>query len=85
MAIIGIIVRIIGAAVGIVVGLAGGLVGGVLGLLGGALRLLPHLFPIVLITLGVIWLVKASNPRNVAGVRADRGDAVPPQSLKSTR
>ena len=80
MAGIGIIVGLIGAAVGIMVGVVGGLVGIVLGLLGGSLGLLPHLFPVVLITIGIIWLVKGSNPRNVTGVRADRGGPAPPHS-----
>jgi hypothetical protein len=80
MAVIGIMVGIIGAAVGIVVGLVGGLVGIVLGLLGGAFGLLPLLFPAALITIGIIWLVKGSNSRNVAGIRADRGGPAPPQN-----
>ncbi|MGA3327926.1 MAG: hypothetical protein ABSF45_25990 [Terriglobia bacterium] len=80
MAIIGIIVGLIGAAVGIVVGVVGGLVGMVLGLLGGSLGLLAHLFPAVLIILGIIWLVKGSNARNVTGVRADGGGPAPPHS-----
>jgi len=78
MAIIGIIVGLIGAAVGIVVGLVGGLVGLVLGILGGSLGLLPHLFPVVLITIGIIWLVKRSNASNVTGVRVEGGGPVPP-------
>jgi hypothetical protein len=80
MAAIGIIVGLIGAAVGIVVGAVGGLVGIALGLLGGSLGLLPHLFPVLLITLGIIWLVKGSNARNVTGVRADGGGPTPPHS-----
>jgi hypothetical protein len=80
MAVIGIIVRLIGAVVGIVVGAVGGLVGAVLGLLGGTLGLLVLLSPVVLITLGIIWLVKRSNPRSVTGARADSGDAARPQS-----
>jgi hypothetical protein len=80
MAVIGIIVGLIGAAVGIVVGVVGGLVGMVLGLLGGSLGLLPLLFPVLLITLGIIWLVKVSNARNVTGVRADGGGPASPQS-----
>jgi hypothetical protein len=78
MAIIGIIVGLIGAAVGIVVGAVGGLVGIVLRLLGGSLGLLPILVPVLLITLGIIWLVKPSNASNVTGVRAEGGGPVPP-------
>ena len=85
MAAIGIVLGLIGAAVGIAVGVIGGLVGAVMGLLGGALGLLPHLFPVVLVALGIIWLVKGSRPKNVAGVRADPGAAAPPPTLKSTR
>jgi uncharacterized membrane protein YkgB len=81
MAAIGIIVGLVGAAVGIL----SGLVGIILGLLGGSLGLLPHLFPIVLITIGIIWLVKGSNPRDVTGVRADRGDTTRPQSPGNPR
>ena len=66
MAIFGIIVGLIGAVVGIVVGLLGGLLGGVAGLLGGAVGLAVPLFPVVLITLGIIWLVRA-NSKNAAG------------------
>jgi hypothetical protein len=80
MAAIGIIVGLIGAAVGILVGLVGGLVGIVLGLLGGSLGLLPHLFPVVLIILGTIWLVKGSKPRNVTAVRADHSGPAPPHN-----
>ncbi|MGD1105252.1 MAG: hypothetical protein ABSA59_24670 [Terriglobia bacterium] len=85
MAAIGIIVGLIGAAVGIVVGVVGGLVGMVLGLLGGSLGLLPLLFPVLLLTLGIIWLVKGSNSRNVTGVRADGGGPVPPHSPGNPR
>ena len=74
MAVIGIIVALIGAAVGVVVGIAGGLVGLVAGLFGGSLALLPHLFPVVLIALGIIWLMRGANPKNTEGARAGRGD-----------
>jgi hypothetical protein len=80
MVAIGIIVGLIGAAVGIVVGAVGGLVGIGLGLLGGSLGLLPHLFPVVLITIGMVWLVKASSPRSVTGARTDRGESPPPHN-----
>ena len=79
MAAIGIILGFIGAAVGIVVGAVGGLVGIVLGLLGGSLGLLPLLFPVLLMTLGIIWLVKGSNAKKVTGARADHGGPAPPQ------
>jgi ABC-type microcin C transport system permease subunit YejE len=85
MAIIGIIVGLIGAAVGIVVGAVGGLVGMVLGLLGGALGLLPVLFPVLLMTLGIIWLVKGLNARNMAGVRADGSSPAPPHNPGNPR
>ena len=85
MAAIGIIMGLIGAAVGIVVGVVGGLVGIVLGLLGGSLGLLPLLFPVLLMTLGIIWLVKGSNPRNVATARANVGGPAPPHSPGSPR
>jgi hypothetical protein len=71
MAVIGIIVGLIGAAVGIVIGLVGGLVGMVLGLLGGSFGLVLHLFPVLLIAAGIIWLVKGSNSRSVAGVQTN--------------
>jgi ABC-type Fe3+ transport system permease subunit len=85
MAAIGILVGLICAAVGIVVGLVGGLAGAVLGLLGGTLGLVPHLVPVVLITLGIIWLVKGSNARNVTAVRAEHGANVRPQSPGNPR
>ena len=85
MAGLGIILGLIGAAVGIMVGAVGALVGIVLGLLGGALSMLPHLFPVVLITIGIIWLVKGSNARNVTGVRADRGGPAPQHSSGNPR
>jgi hypothetical protein len=85
MAVIGIIVKLIGAVVGIVVGAVGGLVGAVLGLLGGTLGLLVLLSPVVLITLGIIWLVKRSNPRSVTGARAEGGGPVPPHSPLNPR
>jgi ABC-type microcin C transport system permease subunit YejE len=77
---IGIIVGLMGAVVGIVAGAVGGLVGIAFGLLGGSLGLLPHLLPVVLITIGIIWWVKGSNPRNVTVARADHGDTARPQS-----
>jgi hypothetical protein len=76
---IGIIVGLIGAAVGIVASAVGGLVGIAFGLLGGCVGLLPHLLPVVLITIGIIWLVKGSNARNVTGARANQGDTARPQ------
>ncbi|MGO8787646.1 MAG: hypothetical protein ACLQVL_09725 [Terriglobia bacterium] len=85
MAAIGILVGLIGAAIGIVVGAVGGLVGIALGLLGAALGLLPHLFPIVLITIGIIWLVKGSSPGRVAGAKLGHGDASRTQSPGSPR
>jgi len=85
MAIIGVIIGLIGAALGVVAGVVGGLVGVVAGLLGGSLAFVTHLFPVVLISIGIIWLVKGSNPRKVTGVRADRGIAVTPQSPYNPR
>ena len=78
MAIFGIILGLFGAAVGIAVGVVAGLGGMVLGLLGGSLGLLPHLFPVVLIVIGIIWLVKGSRSRSAEGVRTDRGGSAPP-------
>jgi hypothetical protein len=74
------IVGLIGAAVGIVVGMVGGLVGIVAGLLGGFLGLLPFLLPVLLITLGIIWLVKGPNARNVTGVRVEGSRPAPPHT-----
>jgi hypothetical protein len=85
MAVIGIIVALIGAAVGIVVGVVGGLAGMVLGLLGGSLGLLPLLFPVVLITLGIVWLVKGSNARSATEARVGPGDAVRTQGPHNPR
>jgi len=85
MAIIGIILGLIGAAVGIVVCAVGGLVGMVLGLLGGAIGLLPVLFPVLLMTLGIFWLLKGSNARNVTEVRADGCRPAPPHSPGNPR
>jgi hypothetical protein len=85
MAVIGIMVGLIGAAVGIVIGLVGGLVGIVLGLLGGSLGLVLHLFPVLLIAAGIIWLVKGSNSRNVAGVQANHSGPPPPHSPSKLR
>ena len=60
MAAIGIILGLIGAAVSIVVGFVGGLLGIVLGLLGGSLGLLFLVGPVLLISVGIIWLVRSS-------------------------
>jgi hypothetical protein len=73
MAVIGIIVGLIGATVGIV----GGLVGLVIGLLGAVFGLLPLLIPVALIAAGIIWLVKGSDQRNVAGVKSAHGQPNP--------
>jgi hypothetical protein len=67
MAIFGVLLALIAAAVGIVLGVVGGLVGIVAGLLGAALGLLCHFFPAVLLTVGIIWLVKASSSPKVVG------------------
>ena len=66
MAGIGIILGLIVVAVRIVLGVVRGLTGAALGLLGGTLGLLVHFFPVVLITIGIIWLVKGSSSKNVA-------------------
>jgi len=80
MAAFGIILGLIGAGIGVVVGVVIGLAGMVLGLLGASLGLLPHLVPVVLITIGIIWLVKASRSRSLGGARTGRGGSAPPQS-----
>ena len=85
MGFIGIIVGLIGAAVGIVAGLVGGLVGIVAALLGGLVGLLPFLFPVALITIGIIWLVKKPNSENEAGVRARGIAPAPPQTPYNRR
>jgi hypothetical protein len=54
----------------------------VLGLLGGSLTLLTHLFPVVLVALGVIWLVKGSNPGKAAAM-TDPDVANRPQSPRN--
>ena len=61
MAGIGMLIGLIGAAIGILVGLVGGLVGIVVGAIGGSIGLLAHLFPVGLIVLGILWLVKGAN------------------------
>jgi hypothetical protein len=43
--------------------------------------LLSHLVPVVLITIGIIWLVKGSNPRIVTGARVEHADPAPPQGF----
>ena len=84
MAGIGILFGLIGAAVGIVVGLVGGLFGLIVGLLGGCLGLLPHLFPVVLITIGIICLVKRSNPTDLPGAQTGYDPAPSARSQKHT-
>lgn len=83
MAAFGIIIGLIGAAVGIVIGVVGGLVGMVLGLVGGSLGLLTHWLPVLLMALGIIWLVKGSNPRKAAGASTVPGGASRPQSPRN--
>lgn len=78
MGLTGIIVGLINAAVGAVVGLVGGLVGLVMGLIGGSLGLLPLLVPVLLITIGIIWLVKRSNASSATGERVEVGGPVTP-------
>lgn len=85
MAIIGIIVGLIGAAIGIVVGLLGGLFGMGLGLLGACLGLGVHLFPVLLIAAGIIWLVKGSSSRNVVGIQAHQSGVPPSHSPNQPR
>jgi hypothetical protein len=85
MAVIGIIVGLVGAAVGIVVGLVGGLVGIGIGLVGGVFGLLPLLIPLALIAAGIIWLVKGSDARNLAGARSAHGEPRPQHSPSNLR
>jgi hypothetical protein len=61
VAAIGILNGLIAVAIGIVARLAVGLVGIGARLLGGSFGLLAHLFPAVLIVLGIIWLVKGAS------------------------
>ena len=69
MVVFGIVLGLIGATIGIIVGLAGGLIGLAVGLLAGSLGLLIHVFPIVLIVLGTVWLVNGSKPSGALGVQ----------------
>jgi hypothetical protein len=85
MAIFGIILGLYGAAVGIAVGVVAGLGGMVLGLLGGSLVLLPHLFPVVLIVIGIIWVVKGSRSRSAAVVSPNHGGSAPPHGPGNPR
>ena len=70
MGLIGIIAGLVGAAVRAVVGIAGGLIGAGMGMLGALLGLLPVFFPLVLIALGVMWLVRGSKADQATGVHA---------------
>jgi hypothetical protein len=85
MAVIGIIVGLIGAAVGIAIGLVGGLLGMLLGLLGACLGLAVHLFPVLLIAAGIIWLVKESSSKNVVGVQSNHSGLPPSHSTNRPR
>ncbi|HXW14559.1 MAG TPA: hypothetical protein VEN79_08620 [Terriglobia bacterium] len=81
----GIILGLFGAALGILVGAVAVLAGMVLGLLGGSLCLLPHVLPVLLITIGIIWLVKGSRSRTAVGVKTDRGGFASPHSPGNPR
>jgi hypothetical protein len=85
LAAIGIIIGLIGAAIGVVAGAVGALFGIVLGVMGGCLGLLLHLFPVLLIAIGIIWLVKRANSKQSAGTRPESGNIAPPQSPYSPR
>jgi uncharacterized membrane protein len=84
MGFIGVIVGLIGAVVGAAAGVIGGLFGAAFGLLGGLLGLLPVVFPFVLITVGIMWLVKNSKSNHAVDDGASRRAAVP-QSITSRR
>jgi hypothetical protein len=67
VAAVGILIGLIAVAIGIVPRLAVGLVGIGARLLGGSFGLLAHLFPAILIVVGIIWLVKGAS-RGVCGL-----------------
>ena len=77
MGLIGIVAGVAGALVGAAAGIAGALLGVVLALLGCLVGVAPVVFPVILIVLGLIWLVKGSNQRHAAEVRAGGGPAPP--------
>jgi hypothetical protein len=67
VAAVGILIGLIAVAIGTVPRLAVGLVGIGARLLGGSFGLLAHLFPAILIVVGIIWLVKGAS-RGVCGL-----------------
>lgn len=83
MVVFGVVLGLIGATIGIIVGLAGGLIGLAVGLLAGSLGLLMHVFPIVLIILGTVWLVKGSKPKSAMGIQPSHAGPAPPRSSRT--
>ncbi len=83
MGLIGVIVGLIGAVVRAAAGVIGGLLGAAFGLLGALLGLLPVVFPIVLISVGIVWLLKSSNANHGAVEEIDSRNVAPPIPRRS--
>lgn len=83
MGLIGIVVGLIGAVVGAAAGVIGGLFGAAFGLLGALLGLLPVVFPLALITVGIMWLLKSSNAKHGAVDGIDSRNVAPPIPRRS--
>lgn len=80
MAGIGILIGLAVGAIGLAVGVVAAWVGIIVGLMGCVLGLSFHLFPVVLIGVGIVWLVRRSDPAHVPAETPGRAGRAPTQS-----
>jgi hypothetical protein len=77
---IDILIGFVGGAIGLFAGTIGALVGIIAGLIGCVLGVALPLFPLILISVGIIWLVKGASRANIIDQRSRRANAGPTQS-----
>ena len=82
---IDILIGFVGGAIGLIAGVIGALVGIIAGLTGCILGLALPLFPLILIGVGIIWLVKGASGANMSDQSSRRANAAPTQSPRRLR
>jgi hypothetical protein len=75
----------VGGAIVLVAGMMGALVGIIAGVIGCILGVALPLFPLILISVGIIWLVKGASGANMSDQSSRRANAAPTQSPRRLR
>jgi hypothetical protein len=75
-----ILIGFVGGAIGLIAGVIGALVGIIAGLIGCVLGVALPLFPLILVSVGIIWLMKGASRANMPDQRSRRAIAAPTQS-----